>query len=288
MTSPDHPPLHVLPVDDGRIEYTDRGDGPPILLLHGSMFGGWFAPLADGPTLDGFRAIRMIRAGYTAGPAPVGHITVADHAAHCAELLDTLGIGHADVLAHSSGSVIALQLAVDRPEFVQSLTLVEPPLIDTLAAPDDLELLSTRYGPVIGAAIGAAAGGDLPAAFDVFMSAFCGPAYRSLLEATLGPDGLARAEHDCGFFFTDEMRALGEWRFDGQTAAKIGQPVLLIQGGDSPPPLHRLVARLARMIPNTEVATIDGENHLLPLRNPAALAGVATEFIRRHPTNARG
>ena len=92
MTSPDHPPLHVLQVDDARIEYTDRGDGPAILLLHGSMLGGWFAPLADGPTLDGFRVIRMIRAGYTAGPAPVGHITVADHAAHCAELLDTLRI----------------------------------------------------------------------------------------------------------------------------------------------------------------------------------------------------
>jgi len=57
------------------------------------------------------------------------------------------------------------------------------------------------------------------------------------------------------------MRALGEWRFDGQLAAEIGQPVLLVQGGASPPRLHHLVAHLATVIPNTEVATIDGENH---------------------------
>jgi hypothetical protein len=35
------------------------------------------------------------------------------------------------------------------------------------------------------------------------------------------------------------------------------------------------------MIPHTEVATIEGENHLLPLRNPPALGGVVTEYARR-------
>ena len=284
MTNRDHRPLHVLPVNGARIEYTDRGEGPAILLIHGGVFSEWFLPLADGPTLDGFRVIRMIRAGYPAGPAPVGHVTIADHAAHCATLLDTLGIGHAHLLAHSAGSVVALQLALDRPELVDSLMLSEPPLIDTLAAPDDLELLRTLLGPVIGAVIGAATSGDLPTAFDAFMSAICGPDYRQVLAAARGADGLAKAESGSGFFFTDEMRAVKEWRFDGHLAAEIGQPVLLIRGDASPPLVHRLVAHLATMIPNTETITINGENHLLPLHNPDALAGVVTEFAGRHST----
>lgn len=285
MASPDRHPLHVLPVNGARIEYSDRGDGSAILLIHGGVLDGWFAPLAEDPALDGFRVIRMIRAGYPAGPAPVGHVTIADHAGHCVALLDTLSIDHAHIVAHSSGSVIALQLAVDHPERVSSLMLVEPPLLDPLVGPEDLELLRTRLGPVIGGAIEAAARGDLQAAFDAFLSVICGPDYRNVLSATLGPKSLAQAERDCGFFFTDEVRALGEWRFDERVAAEIDQPVLLIQGGASPPPVHRLVARLGEMIPNTEVATIDGENHLLPLHNPAALAGVATEYVRR-PRNA--
>ncbi|HEY5858286.1 MAG TPA: alpha/beta hydrolase [Aldersonia sp.] len=283
MTHPAHPP-HVLPLAGAAIEYTDRGDGPAILLLHGGVFGGWFAPVADGPTLDGFRVIRVIRAGYTAGPAPLGHVTIADHAAHCAALLDTLGIEHADILAHSSGSVIALQLALDRSELVDSLMLVEPPLIDPLAAPEDVEPLRAALGPVIGGAIAAATSGDLRSAFDAFMSVICGRDYRTILAATLGADGLARAEQGCGFFFTDEMQAVAEWPFGGHLAAEIGQPVLLVQGGASPPPVHRLVAHLATMIPHAQVATIDGENHLLPLGNPAALARVITDFARRHHT----
>ena len=38
------------------------------------------------------------------------------------------------------------------------------------------------------------------------------------------------------------------------------------------------------MIPSTDTATISGENYLPPLHNPAALAGVVTEFARRRST----
>ena len=116
----------MLPVDRASVEYSDRGDGQAILLVHGGVFGGGLAPLAVDPPLDCFRVIRVLRTGYTAGPAPVGHVTISDHAAHCAALLDTLSIDHAHILGHSFGSVIALQLALDRPELVDSLILVEP------------------------------------------------------------------------------------------------------------------------------------------------------------------
>src|SRR5438552_12304432 len=135
----------------------------------------WFAPLAADSTLDGFRVIRMLRAGYASGPTPAGHVTVADQAAHCAALLDTLGIEHTHIVAHSSGCVIALQLALDRPDLVGSLILSEPPLIACLAAPEDLEFLDTAVGPVIGGAVAAAARGDVAAAFEQFMESSAAP-----------------------------------------------------------------------------------------------------------------
>lgn len=279
----DHDTLHSMAVQGTTIEYVDHGgNGEPVLLIHAGVFGAWFEPLAADPNLKGLRVIRMLRAGYTGGPAPAGHLSIADHARHAATLLDALDATPAHVVAHSSGSVIALQLALDRPELVRSLILSEPPLLDCLAAPEDLEFLQTLLAPVIGGAMAATAAGDVAAAFEAFMSALCGPDYQRVLTTALGADALPRAEQDARFFFTDEVPAAAEWTFDEHSARSIQPPVLLVQGGASIPPLHRLVARLAALLPNAEVATIDGDDHLLPLRNPAALGHLVEEFTHRH------
>lgn len=277
--------LSPLVANGSTIQYADSGgDGEPVLLIHAGVFGSWFEPLAATSSLRGLRVIRMVRAGYTGGPAPLGPLSIADHAGHAAALLDAIGSAPAYVVAHSSGSVIALQLALDRPDLVAGMVLSEPPLIDSLTAPQDLEFLHTQLGPVIGAAIGAAAAGDVPAGFETFMSVVCGSDYRRVLAEALGPDALVRAEQDSRFFFTDEIKAAGEWRFDEPTAAKIACPVLLVQGDVSPPPVHRLVARLAAMLPGGQVTSIEREDHLLPLRSPDALGRVVAEFVRGHLT----
>lgn len=124
-----------------------RTSGDPILLIHGGVFADWFAPLALDPALAGHRVVRVVRAGYAPRPAPAAAVGVSDHARHCAALLDGLCIERAHLVGHSSGSVIALQLALDRPEVVQSLVLSEPPLIDSLAAPEDLGFCTRSSGP---------------------------------------------------------------------------------------------------------------------------------------------
>jgi hypothetical protein len=90
------------------------------------VFGAWFAPLAADPALRGFRVIRMLRAGYTSGPAPTGHLSIADHAAHCAALLEAgdATCARRGALGRQRGR---LQLAHDRPDLVRSLLLGEPP-----------------------------------------------------------------------------------------------------------------------------------------------------------------
>lgn len=275
--------LTSMAVPGTTVEYVDHGgSGEPILLIHAGVFGAWFEPLAADPALEGFRVIRMLRAGYTGGPAPAEHLGIADHARHAAAVLEALDATPAHVVAHSSGTVIALQLALDRPELVRSLVLSEPPLLDALVAPEDVELLHTQLRPVIGGAMAAAGAGDIPAAYDAFMGAVCGPDHRSVFAAVLGAGAVPRAEQDARFFFADEVRAMGDWTFDADVARRVQSPVLLVQGGTSAPPVHRLVAHLAALLPDAEVATVDGDNHLLPLRSPAALGHLVADFTRRH------
>lgn len=83
------PAMQPFPVGGTTVEYTDSGgDGAPILLVHAGVFGAWFAPLAVDPALRDFRVVRMLRAGYTSGSPPTGHLSIGDHAAHCAALLE--------------------------------------------------------------------------------------------------------------------------------------------------------------------------------------------------------
>lgn len=281
MDTSDHD-LRTLAVPGAHIDYNDSGGaGDPILLVHGGVFGAGFAPVAADPSLAGSRVIRMIRAGYASGPSPTGHVSIVDHAAHCAALLDSLGIARADVVGHSAGAIVVMQLALDRPDLVAGLVLVEPPLIDPLVDPEDLDLLHAHFGPVIGGVLGAAQHGDLDGAFTQFMTAVCGPAHREVLEAALGPDGLATAVQESAYCWADEIPAIMGWQFDGQAAARIRGPVLLVQGGASPPATHRLVAHLAALLPDAEIATIDGDDHLLPVRSPSALGCQVVDFTRR-------
>ena len=272
--------LQLMRIGAAEIGYFDSGgDGEPLLLIHAGLFPDWFTPLAATPAVRPYRVIRLVRTGYTGAPAP-GGLTVADHAGHAAALLERLDAAPANVVAHSSGTVIALTLALDHPGLVRRLCLCEPPLVDSLAAPEDLDLLHATLGPTIGAAMAATARGDLPAAFDAFMTAVCGPAYREVMADTLGAGTLAAAEQRCGYFFAEELPAVDAWTFEPAAAAGLGQPVLLVQGNASPPPVHRLIARLAGLIPDATIAGVDRADHLLPLTAPAELARLIGAFCR--------
>jgi pimeloyl-ACP methyl ester carboxylesterase len=192
-------------------------------------------------------------------------------------VLDSLGIGQAHFLGHSSSSLIGLQLAVDRPKLVRSLVLVEPAAAPSLLPP----AVADGLAGAVNAMTATAAAGDLRAAFDEFMRVVCGDDYRDVLLAVLGPDGLRRAERDCGFFFRDEVRAVHEWALSATDASRITQPVLFVQGGASSI-VHGVIAGLAETLPNAETTTVTGGDHLLPLRNPSALAAIAADFIRKH------
>jgi pimeloyl-ACP methyl ester carboxylesterase len=271
--------LQRIELDDGVVGVHDSGgSGPPVLLLHAGVFGAWFEPLAAHPTLADHRVVQLRRAGYVEDAPPSGPVSVEAHAGHAAAVLDALDTGPAVVVGHSSGSVIALQLALDRPDLVHALVLGEPPLIDGLAAPEDLEFLRTAVGPLIGGAIGAASAGDVDTAFDSFMSVICGPEHVGVLAEALGVEAPAQARAESAFFFTDEIIHVGQWTLDDDRAAAIDAPVVLVQGGDSPPPVHRLVERTAARVGGATVITVEGDDHLLPLRNPGALATVVTDL----------
>ncbi|WP_433781875.1 alpha/beta fold hydrolase [Actinomycetospora sp. CA-101289] len=259
----------VVDVGDARLHYRERGDGPPVLLVHAGVFGDWFAPVFAEPALDGVRLIEVRRAGYGDSSTPDAHLTFADHARQCVALLRGLGILRATWVGHSSSASMALQAALDTPEAVERLVLLEP--APSPAGPSAEELVRTAVGP----AVGAAQAGDLRGATDAFMTGVSGPGWADVVRARLGHDAIERVVRDARFFFTDEIVAAREWAIDEPTAARVTAPTTLVYGAAGVTKAHEeTTRRLAAWIPGAELVALPGVGHAMPLEDPAALAAL--------------
>ena len=261
------------------IEYAEHGEGEPLLLVHAGVFADWFVPLAVSPALDGLRVIRVRRAGYGVN-APASHLSIHDHASHLAALADLLELDGLHVVGHSSGALIAFQMAID-PALVHSLMLIEPAPCGPFQVPAFAELAERFVRP----AMGAFAAGDLQGAFDTFMRGVCGDRSREILERTLGRAGYEQAVRESSFFFRDEVAACLQWQFVSN-GEPIRQPALILEGGDGRKAglLSQQVTEVSTtLLPRAEVALIANTNHMLPLQDPDALGEAIASFVRRHP-----
>ncbi len=117
-------------VGDVDLYYEIEGEGPPLLLVHGTgSDGSSFDPVW--PLLAaGWRVIRYDRRGYSRSRAtPFGKKDYyRHHGEDAAGLLAALGIPRAAVLGWSAGGIVALALAAQAPATVGKLFLYEPPL----------------------------------------------------------------------------------------------------------------------------------------------------------------
>jgi pimeloyl-ACP methyl ester carboxylesterase len=103
--------------------FTDRGCGPPLLLVHGLMItGDMFEPVVEHfarkhrvivPDLRGHGRSRGLGPPYTAA-----HV-----ASDLSRLLDHLGIASTAVLGYSQGGAIAQQFVLDNPQRCDRLVL---------------------------------------------------------------------------------------------------------------------------------------------------------------------
>ena len=110
----------------GPIEYAVAGDGPPVLVVHGSG-GGYDQGLDFGEplTTHGLRVIAVSRFGYLRTPLPADASAAAQADAHAC-LLDALKLGRAAVIGASAGAPSAMQFALRHPDRCSALVLVVP------------------------------------------------------------------------------------------------------------------------------------------------------------------
>jgi 2-hydroxy-6-oxonona-2,4-dienedioate hydrolase len=104
---------------DWRMHYSEAGEGPALILLHGSGPGasGWSNYQQNMPTLaKHFRVLALDMIGW-GGSDPVKY-NERDNAEGIIQFIEALGIEKAALVGNSLGAMMALRVAVRRPELV--------------------------------------------------------------------------------------------------------------------------------------------------------------------------
>ena len=251
--------LQFAPLPGGRLAYEERGQGVPVLLIHGAIVADLLHPLAAELATSGYRVIRLHRRGYGSSSSVGGTWSVKQDAADAAALLKYLGIARAHIVGHSAGGIVALEFAASFPTMVQTLTLMDPPL--AFVQPQHL---SPRTGGADGV--------------EKFFLSQGAPDLRSHLEVEL-PGAIQQARKDEHRFNAVEWPALGAWAFDDTRAHQVTAPVLFISQQRG-----AMVDTAQRWWPTMEFVELPGATHMFPFEMHVETAKVIGRFLARHPT----
>lgn len=269
MTPSRHDPRH-------RVKTDVTGHGPPLVLVPGGLTG-WNSWQAHAEKLaPDWRVVRTqllsVDLGLRGEPLPSDY-SLRMESYGLLHALDELEVEEANLVGWSYGGGIALNVALDNPDRVRSLTLVEPDADWVLRAFD-------RYG--------------------VDAQAF-NEGMRAYAMADVSEAQLERFLIDIGVVPTGvDARSLPRWPVwvEHRQSLRIGdtptrheddvarlrtfhRPVLLFKGEGSPAFMRETVDLLAQELPNARVEELPG-GHALPLVSMDRFLEILKAFLGEH------
>ncbi|MCF2128326.1 alpha/beta hydrolase [Strepomyces sp. STD 3.1] len=234
-----------------RTWYESEGTGDPLVLLHGGFCTNdtWGAQRAD--LAAAYRVLLPERRAHGHTPDVDGPLTYQDMADDTVAFLETVVEAPAHLVGWSDGAVVALLVALARPDLVRRTVLiganfrpagecfVEPGMLDAMT-PDSPDM------------------------------AF----FREMYEA-VSPDG---ADH----WPVVALKMIDMWRTQpALTERELGRvtaPTLVMAGDDDLMTLEHTTA-LYRALPDARLAVLPGASHLVPLEKPALVNGLVLDHL---------
>lgn len=264
-------PTTVISRDGTPIAVWSVGDGPPLLLIHGTTSNhATFDPAL--PYLTPHVSVHTLdrRGRGSSGDADAYNLEreYEDIAAVIDHLADTTG-SRVDLLGHSFGGLCAFG-AARRTTNVRRLVLYEGwPVPDPTATlgPDGV---MDRVDELLAA-------GDHETALAIFYRYVVGMSDAFLDAFRASPKWPARVA--AAPTIPREVSALNTRILDLAEAATIDVAVLLLVGEDSPDHLRAGVRELVSALPDAHIAELEGQQHLGYLEAPELFAQTVLHFL---------
>jgi haloalkane dehalogenase len=126
---PDFPfAAHYRELDGMRLAHVDEGDGAPVIFLHGEPTWSYLWRNVIPPVRDaGFRCVAPDLAGFGRSdkPTDIDWYSYDRHVSVTAALLEDLDLREATMVVHDWGGAIGLRLAVEHPDRIERLVLLD-------------------------------------------------------------------------------------------------------------------------------------------------------------------
>ena len=252
-----------IQVNGVRLYYEERGEGPPILCIHGtSTSASVWRPSAISALAGLGRLIVYDRRGCTRSERPDPYVTsIAQHAEDAAALLEALGAVPAVVIGRSYGGETAIELALRYPDRVAALALLE-------AAALTLDEEAMAWANGLRAKVEEAAARDPASIAETFLRAVLGAAQWDSFKPNV-----KQMFVDNGPAILAEFR--GAWlEATPEDLSTISVPTLLLAAAHSPSVFRRVTDRMAAAIPQSRVEIVGG-GHFVDPGEPAVV-----DFVR--------
>ncbi|WP_165358613.1 alpha/beta fold hydrolase [Haloactinopolyspora alba] len=265
-----------MTVNGVRLLVREAGSGEPLVLVHGGLDDHRVWEPVEQELAGSFRVITYDRRGHSGsenGPEPGLR---SDDEDDLAELIQSLGLAPANVVANSFGASIALGLAARRPELIATLCVHEPPLLD-LAADDPAVADVRRSLQAIRERIER---GDAEGAVHDFIdNVALGPGAWE----TMSPEEHAETVAAAGTF-AEELRDPGWASLDPAALDPTRFSLLLTRGDESPVFFTTITMRLADTVGAAAPHILPGAGHLPHLTHPADYASTVARFVPARTT----
>ncbi len=267
--------MPVETINGTRLFYELTGEGPPLVLIHGSWgdHNNWGAVV---PRLaESFTVLSYDRRGHSPSEAPSGQGSVNDDSADLAALVNSLDLSPAHIVGNSFGASIVLRVAGRYPEIFRSLAVHEPPLLDFLAAGSEFEEASRTASEAIGPVLQLLHNGNNREAAQLFAET-----------VAIGPGGWERMPEAAretwiknAPTFLDESRDPEMATCDLAPLSGFPHPALLSYGLQSAPFFPAIVAKVAQAMPQAQVYVYEDAGHVPHVSHPDKYVQTLTSFL---------
>lgn len=257
----------MAPVNGTNLYFETSGSGHPVIFIHGLTLDSRMWADQEAEFAKHHRVIRYDARGFgRSGPVTGPFSPIDDLSA----LMDHLGVQRAHMVGLSMGGRYAIEFALTRPDRVRGLVAVDA-VLPGIPTPN--------FGREVGAVLAAGRGGNLVEAKRLWLASSLFTA------ANEQPSVAARlrqmVDDYSGWHFANGpgMHEKGMQPLAAQRLGELRVPTLVVVGSREIPELFAASEKIARDVPGSTLAVVNGAGHMSNMESPALFNRIVLEWL---------